>query len=569
MSQDWIIADIDDGAALELAADVGVHPITARVLIARGAAESKSARRYLEPALTDIPDPDALPGMEEAVTRLAQAVGERETIALFGDYDVDGVTGTALLALFLSAVGAQPIPFLPDRQGEGYGLAPAAVEEMRASGATLIVTIDNGTRSHEAIARAREKGIDVIVTDHHPVGQKLPPAIAIVNPKLPGTPEALAPLSGCGVAFMVVLGLRRRLREKGLLPSPEPNLRQHLDLVALGTIADAVDLVGVNRPLVRHGLAEIARSGKPGIRALMDVSGTDPARLSPGNVSYQLSPRINAAGRLLSAHKAYDLLLADDMATARPIARELDAANRERQRIEERIVGEALTMAAQATAGGPRSGLVLASKGWHVGVIGIVAAKVAERSRCPAAVVSLDMTPARGSARSVHGIDVARALAASADCLVRHGGHAMAAGFSLDADQVDSFAERFERACADLAPADRRQALSIDAIAAPLDITGRLAQEIASCQPFGNGNPEPLIALLDADVVDRRIVGIKHLKLRLRSQGIHFDAIGFGLGDALPPEVNRVALAFVPEIQTFQGVSSVQLKFRAVKPFEG
>lgn len=565
MMHDWIITDRTEAAAASLAKAIGIPPVVAGILIARGIETPEAARRFLDPELADIPDPFALANMPKAAERVADAVARGETVGIFGDYDADGVTATALLARFLRETGAATVVALPSRFGEGYGLTSAAVDDLAARGATLIVTVDNGTRAFEAIRHAKGVGLDIVVTDHHDPDGELPQALAIVNPKLAGTPPALKHLSGCGVAFMLALGVRRLLRERGLLGDPEPNLRQHLDLVAVGSIADAVELTGANRIFARHGIAELARSGKRGLRALMDVAGSDPARLTPGTVAFQLAPRINAAGRLADAGRAFALLVAEDATEALSLARELDGANRERQQVEERILNEALAMAERGGNAG-RAAVVLASENWHVGVVGIVAAKIAERFGRPAVVITRDPRPARGSARSFGGINLVEALASCSDLLVAYGGHAMAAGLSVDAGSIDAFAERLDGVCAKLAATVAPRRLRLDAAIGAAEITGDLAAAIAKLGPFGAGNPEPALLLAGADVLDRRTVGNGHLKLRVRSQGLHFDAIGFGLAASFPEGAARVDLAFLPEFNTFQGITSVQLKLRALRP---
>lgn len=566
MHEHWIIANQNDDAVRELAGALHLHPIAARVLMGRGISTVATAKRYLRPDLADLPSPFDLPGMDIAVQRLGAALARRERIVIFGDYDVDGVSGAALLHCFLRALGASPRVALPSRHGEGYGLSPTAVEALSREGVDCIVTVDNGMRATEAVERARALGIDVIVTDHHEAGSAPPAAVAVVNPKREGTPAALCHLSGCGVAFMVALALRRHLRDMGTLPSPEPNLRQHLDLAALGTIADAVALVDANRIIACHGMTEIARSSKIGLQALLDVSGTDPARLSAGAVAFQLAPRLNAAGRLSDAARALDLLLCQTPDDAWAIARELDGANRERQRIEERILSEAMAMAAADETTPQRAGLVLSSAGWHVGVIGIVAAKLAERYKRPAVVITRDTVPARGSARGFTGVHIARALEHANDLLLRHGGHAAAGGCSLDEEMIAAFADRFDDACRTLAAPAEASALAIDAAATPEEISGQLAEDLAAFAPFGAGNPEPVLALSSLDVTGRRTVGNGHVRLRLRSQGIHFDAIGFNMERTFPNGAERIDIAFVPELNTWQGVTTVQLKLRAVRP---
>jgi single-stranded-DNA-specific exonuclease len=565
MPQDWTVATIDEQAARSLARALDLNPITTRILINRGIDSPEAARRYLSPGLSDIPDPFLLPDMEAAVDRILAAMKSGEKIAIFGDYDVDGIAGTALLALFLKELGQDPITMLPNRAGEGYGLSRGAVEMLHEMGAGLIITVDNGTRAVAEIAYARKKGIDVIVTDHHALDGPKPNASALVNPHFLDQNSPCRQLAGCGVAFMLTLALRRRIREQGNLPDPEPNLRQHLDLVALGTVADIVSLTGTNRTLVRHGLVEIGRSAKPGIRRLLEVSGTSTQDIGPGAVAFRLAPRINAAGRIGDAHAALNLLTCSDTELALQIAQQLDRSNRQRQRQEERILIDVDSQLQKDQALATRAGIVMYAKNWHVGVLGIVASKITERLGRPAVVISLDTTPARGSARSAGGIDLLKALSQCQELLVRYGGHDMAAGLSIDAHHIETFAGRFDQACSRLTPTRKPRGLAIDAMVDPADITDRLAQEISCCQPFGIGNPEPILAMADMNIYDRRIVGQNHLKLKVGNQGQVFDAIGFGFGDKLSPDATRISLAFVPQLKSWRGVTSIQLKIRDLK----
>ena len=566
MPQKWIIHEVDEVRGRRLASEAGLHPVVAGLLLSRGICSADEAKKFLEPKLSDIPDPFSLSGMEEAASRIADAFEASERIAIFGDYDADGVTATAILSRFFAEAGFAPLTSLPSRFGEGYGLTSAAVDDLKDKGVTLIVTVDNGTRAFEAISHARAEGVDVVVTDHHDVGSSLPDAVAVVNPKREGSPGELLHLCGAGVAFMLTMALRKRLRERNRLASPEPNIRQHLDLVAIGAIADSVELVGANRIFAKHGLVEIARSKKSGIRALIEVAGSRADKLTPGAVAFQLAPRINAAGRLSDAGRALKLMLSDDESESSTIARELDAANRERQAVEERIVTEAMSILAADPRLPSRSAIVLSSDGWHVGVVGIVAAKIAQRFCRPAVVITRDSRPPRGSARSFTGINMVEALSSCGDLLVKFGGHAMAAGLSVEESSIEAFTERFDEACAALAPLTSPNSLSIDARVSADELTEELAAGIASMGPFGAGNPEPVLMLDEAEIVDRRIVGNGHLKLKLKSGGLIFNSIGFGMADSISPEARSVSAAFTPELNTWQGMTSLQLKLCALKP---
>lgn len=561
----WIVTDTNEALTKSLAGTLGIHPVTAKILLNRGVKDAEGAGRYFNPKLSDIPDPFLIPDMEKGAARIALAVEKKEKIAIFGDYDADGVTGSALLSLFLDAVGNRPLVFLPDRQGEGYGITKSAIAKMVAEGSRLIITVDNGTRAVDEISYAKSLGMDVVVTDHHNVEGGLPFACAVINPqRLTGDSE-LRELSGCGLAFMTALAVRKILREKGLLSQPEPNLKEHLDLAALGTVADAVPLVGINRILVRHGLLEIAGSKKAGIRALIEEAGTDVKTYGTDSVSFHLAPRLNAAGRLGSAHNALSLLVCGEESEARETARLLDGLNRERQKVEGKILNEAVLLIEKEVLKKRTASIVVASENWHVGVIGIAAAKISERWGMPTAVITRDFKPARGSARGLLGGDLVGLLSVCGEHLVRFGGHAMAAGFAIEEKNLDRFAESFDRVCASAAGGHTADALRIDAELNACDLSAKLVEEISNCRPFGIGNPEPILLMQNLSVLSARTVGNGHLKLCVRKDGVMFDAIGFRLAPKFPFEARSVSLAFVPEFNTWNGVTSVQLKIRDFK----
>jgi single-stranded-DNA-specific exonuclease len=565
MTNNWIINTADPTKVGLLAEELGIHPITAGILLGRGVTSADDARTYLNPELSNLPDPFELPGMAEAVKTIGDAIEHKKGIAIFGDYDVDGVTASALLALFLRSIGTDPIVMLPSRSGHGYGLAPELIDELQGMGTELLITVDNGTKSIDEVAHARSIGMDVVVTDHHDVGNVKPDANALVNPKLIAKGSPIEDLCGCGVVFMLTLALRKTLREKGLLPDPEPNLKRHLDLVALGTIADIVPLTGINRILVKHGLFEMSKTTKPGIQSLLRISGTNPLDIKPGSISFRIAPRINAAGRVGEADAALELMLSEDTASADVIAKELDRANSKRQKLEERVVKDVEKRIRENEAFDNQAGLVLHSRNWHIGVLGIVASKISRKHKKPTVIITAEGEPARGSARSANDIDLGVALEKCSDLLIRFGGHRMAAGLSINFDDIDEFARRFDEACRELTP-ETPPGINIDAIVAPDDITMDLVNELSSCQPFGSGNPEPVFAMEGMDIVDRRIVGDNHLKLKLGFGNQCFNAIAFGLGDAVPKDATKVSIVFVPEINTWNGTSSVQLRIKDITP---
>ncbi|MCF6180001.1 MAG: single-stranded-DNA-specific exonuclease RecJ [Geopsychrobacter sp.] len=427
-------------------------PLTSRALANRGFSSAEAADDFLRSKLGALPDPDLLPAMAIAVDRLSEALSRGEKIAVHGDYDVDGITGTSLLVESLRAFGGQVEFYIPSRLKDGYGLSAEAIRKTAKARCTLIVTVDCGVSALAEADLAKSLGLDLIITDHHQPPEVLPDCLALVNPHLPQNRFPWPDLAGVGVAFFLMLSLRRRLREQGLFSNlPEPDLKEVLDLVALGTIADMVPLGGVNRMLVRSGLQRLDQASRPGIFALKQVA--DVKKVSCGSVGFRLAPRLNAAGRLKDATLGVQLLLSEGARSVEELARELDRCNRERQQLEEQTLNEAVAMVEAGGCG--EHCLVLASEGWHAGVIGIVASRLVERYYRPTVMIALADGLGKGSARSVFGFNLFSALGRASGSLKSHGGHAAAAGLSLSADLVDAFRQDFEQvAAAELTAAD-------------------------------------------------------------------------------------------------------------------
>jgi single-stranded-DNA-specific exonuclease len=560
-------AEVDAAAAARLSAALGLHPLAARVLVARGHDAPAQVLAFLASPLQDLPDPFTMRGMDAAVARMVRAVEERERIALYGDYDVDGVTSTALLAGFLRACGADVVTAVPHRLTEGYGLNTAAVERLAGAGARLLVTLDCGITSAPEVRAAAALGVDAVVVDHHTVPVELPAARAILNPHQPGCAYPTKDLAAVGVTFALAMALRRALRERGRFgpERPEPNLREALDLVALGTIADVVPLVGANRILVRWGLEALARSRRPGVRALKRVAGiADGAEVSAGQVGFRLAPRINAAGRLDDAGRGVRLLLEDDEGRADALARELDRENQARQEIERTILEEALHDAGERVRAGAR-GLVLARDGWHAGVVGIVASRVVERFHRPAVLVALGEAEGKGSGRSIEGFHLHEALTACAPHLARFGGHRHAAGVTVERARLGAFRDAFEaHAAARLRDEDLVPRCRIEGWIEEREVDERAAVDLAKLGPYGAGHPEPVFALRGAAARARTVgAGGAHLKLALG----RLDAIGFGMGDRLALcGGGAVEAAFTVGLDEWGGARRVQLRLRDVRP---
>ena len=536
----WSLTPIDERLAAALAQRHGLPEIVARVLAARGVGLSE-VESFLAPKLRDLlPDPCRLKDMRAGAERLAAAITGGERIAVFGDYDVDGATAAALLLRFLSALGAPACLYVPDRLREGYGPNAPALLGLRRQGISLVVTVDCGIAAHDPLAAAAAAGLDVIVVDHHLGRESLPPAIAVIDPKRLDDTGGLDHLAAVGVAFLLAVDVNRLLRQAGWYAGrAEPDLRQWLDLVALGTVCDMVPLCGVNRAFVTQGLAIMARRGNPGLRAIGDVAGLAGP---PGarDLGFAIGPRINAGGRVGEADLGARLLATDDPDEAVRLARRLDAFNRERQTIEQAVIDG--TLAQLGDDGGPGPLLWAAAEGWHPGVLGIVASRLVERFQRPAVVIGLDGGRAVGSGRSVPGFDLGSAVNAAtrAGLLIKGGGHAMAAGFTASASRIpELFAFFAERLAVDAANADRLRGLAIDGVLSLRGAAALPAGVLSALAPFGPGHPEPRFVIEAVRLAHMRTVGSQHLCCGLidgagaRLQAIAFRCVDLPLGRAL------------------------------------
>jgi single-stranded-DNA-specific exonuclease len=470
----------------ELARALGVTPTLAGLLMARGYTTAEAAHAFLHPTLDHLHDPLLLPDAEAAATRLARALQEREKILIHGDYDVDGVTATALLTRVLETLGGQVETFVPHRQHDGYDLQVETVRRAAAEGTRLIVTVDCGILAFEAAEAARELGVDLIITDHHqPDPSRLPPAVAVVNPTRLDSAYPFRDLTGVGVAYKVALALLQSLEV------PDASFRRNfLDLVALGTVSDCLPLLGENRVLVKFGVEALRTSRKPGIKALLAAAKVPCP--TAGSIAYNLGPRLNAIGRLDAAHHAMRLLVTQDPSEAAELAERLNRCNEERQAAQSRVLADAMEQARELDLRRTPV-LVLAASGWHAGIIGIVAAKLAESFHRPAILIALEGETGRGSARSVADFHILDALRRCQDHLGKLGGHAGAAGFEIRAQAVPALREALARVAAESLPAEpRTPPLELDDLLAPEEITPQLARELGLLEPFGHGNPEPL-----------------------------------------------------------------------------
>lgn len=568
MQKKWVLRKQEPILSENLSAELALHPLVSAILSARGITDTDAARRFLRPSLADMIDPALMKGMTAAVERLVTAHRRNEPICVYGDFDVDGITGTSLLVSFLRQAGFACGYFIPNRFDDGYGLKIDALERIIATGATLIVSVDCGITAIDEAWYCRSRGVDLIIVDHHTPGERIPAAVSVLNPLQPGCGYPFKALAGVGVAFNLLVALRSALRGEGLFPSGNgPDLREWLDLVALGSIADVVPLTGQNRMYAAYGLRLLSNSAKPGIQALKRVAGLT-GEVNCGHVGFRLAPRLNAAGRMESAVPGVELLLSVDPSESRRVAEELDAANAERQAIERSIFDDAVARIESQGTFPARRSIVLASETWHQGVIGIVASRLVERYHRPTILIALaEDGTAKGSGRSIPGFHLLEAIGGCAGQLERFGGHRHAAGIGLSADRVDGFAAAFEAEAARmLGDAELVPRLDIDVEARPEELTRELALELKRLEPFGAGNPEPLLVMRDLTVTERRVVGEGHLRLRLSAGSRSFAAIAFRM--AHRETTGAVDIAFFPEMNEWNGNSNLQLRIKDLRPAE-
>ncbi|MEW6072034.1 MAG: single-stranded-DNA-specific exonuclease RecJ [Planctomycetota bacterium] len=578
MGATWRIRTPDPAAVRAVAGRSSLHPLVAALLVNRGLADPAAAERHLRAAPLDLHDPFLLPDMAPACTRLARAVKEGETILVHGDYDVDGVTGTALLMRLFRALGANARWHIPNRLEHGYSFGEHSIARAEEVGARLVISVDNGTSAHDVIARLAARGVDTVVTDHHePTHADLPRAVAIVNPKLPGSTYPWRELCGGAVAFKLAWGLAQTMNGGRRASAPiKAFLEEATAFVAIATVCDVVPLRDENRVFARYGLKAMRAGTSPGLRALVEIAGLGTGPLTAEDVAFQIGPRLNASGRLGGAEKAVELLLADDEATARRRAVELDGLNRRRREIEQEVWIEARAQAADFADPRAHPVLVLAGEGWHQGVVGIVAARLAEELDRPAVVIGLDGDSGRGSARSRPGFDVLDAIRGAAPHLARFGGHAQAAGLEIEASAVDAARVAIcARARAQLASAPPpAPGLVIDGELPFPHLTPTLMRELDLLEPYGVENEKPVLLSRDLRLAEPpRRVGADgaHLMLQLRQGAATMKAMAFRMGGrAGELGLGRpLDVVHTPRWNTFRGLTSLELLVHDFAPGEG
>lgn len=545
------------------AQQLGISELVCQLLAQRGVTDLDAAGVFLSGTLAALPDPFLLDGMTAAVQRLVAAISAGETIAVHGDYDVDGITATALLCEALSWFGAVVEYHIPLRTRDGYGLSEQAIRRAAQSGVQLIVSVDCGISALLEADLAAQLGIDLIITDHHQPLDRLPVAVARINPWLAACRYPDKKLSGVGVAFMLSLALRSALRHSGHLAVPEPDVRYLLDLVAMGTIADLVPLSGINRILVKAGLRLLERGQRPGVVALKQIA--DVKQVSAGAVGFKLAPRLNAAGRLEDAALGVELLLCQDSRQATQMASQLNDFNQQRQTIEQQVLDQAIERISKELAQ-EQFTIVLADERWHAGVIGIVASRLVERFHRPTVLIAIDHGVGKGSARSIAGFHLFKSFQHCAALLGGFGGHEFAAGLSIDPQRVPEFAQSFEQYARQRLSAPDLVALrNYDAEVLLHHLDRTFYDELQALAPFGAGNPEPLLLCRGVEVFQPTVVGTKHVRFVVRQAGVSHPCIAFSFGDRLAEFDGEVDVLFQLTLNSWRDRETLQLNIKDIR----
>jgi len=563
----WKLSEVKENIRALFAEEFKLNPIVSQILVNRSITDLETARRFLNPSLHDLHSPFLMKDMKEGVARLIRAVQGGEKVAIYGDYDADGITSLAILYRFLREIHECVLYYIPDRVDEGYSLNRKAIDRLRAQDVRLIVTVDCGVSDREEIEYARTQGIDTIVLDHHEVPATLPAAAAVINPNRGDCPFPFKHLAGVGIVFNFLIALRGALRNIGFWARrPYPNLKDYLDLVALGTIGDLSPLVDENRIFARIGLELLNEDRRVGLKALRDTAGLGNTVIDSGVASFALIPRINAAGRVGAPDDAVRLLLTEDPVEAQRIAYRLDACNRERQRLEKTIFDEIMARIDSMGDAREKGALVLASPEWHPGVIGIVASRVVDRFYRPTILISLKDGIGKGSGRSIAEFNLYEGLKLCDPLLISYGGHRYAAGISVKEGDIEKLSEVLGDIVKEgLVVQELVQETHIDAQCSLSRITYDLVSQFDRLAPFGIRNPEPIFCSRNVQVSYPTVVGNKHLKMRVYGDGVSCSSIWFNRGDyAQDIEGVRLDIAFTPQINTWNGSSNIQLKVRDI-----
>jgi len=579
VSRKWSFHPHDEAAISKLSQQLRVTPLMAQVLIARGYTTAEDAKRHLEPKLSYLHEPMLLPGVPEASQRIVQAVKDKRRVTVYGDYDVDGVTSTSLLWHCLKLLGGNVDYYIPCRMEEGYGLNEAAIRQLHEEDSSrLLITVDCGIASVNEAAVAKEIGLELIITDHHTIGDELPDAAVLVHPRLPNTEYPFGDLCGVGVAFKLAWAVCQ-LAGDGQRASPRMRefLKSAVGLAAIGTVADVVPLVDENRIIVRYGLHSLRENPSLGLKALLKICNLDEKpQLTAEDIGFGIGPRINAAGRLGQARLAVEMLTTENPERAYALAAYVDELNKNRKTVERRITKEAKEMIEQHPEWADHPTLVLANHDWHQGVIGIAASRIAETFEKPTVVISLkDDGTGTGSARSFAGFDMYAGLEASQEFIMRFGGHKFAAGLTVDAKQIDELRTSLANwAKLNFHPTEDDLALHVDAEVHLSEVTRRAVAELEHLGPFGASNPKPRFAAVRVDLAEPPKTmgeGAQHLALRLQQHNTKLRAIAFGRGEwaaEIAAVAGPLAISFAPQINSFRGYESVELQLHDWKPPE-
>ncbi|MDP2921526.1 MAG: single-stranded-DNA-specific exonuclease RecJ [Candidatus Omnitrophota bacterium] len=564
----WNVCKPDAASQKYLSETLLITPIISQLLVNRGISDINKIKAFLNSSLAELYNPFLMEGMHEAVSRIKKALDKKEKILIHGDYDVDGVTSVTLLFLTLKELGAEPLYYIPDRLTEGYGLGSSGVEEAVRIKADLVITVDCGISSHEEINELNKEGIDVIITDHHEPPKILPEAYAIINPRQRACAYPDKNLSGVAIAFKLCQALGSELGNAGFW--------RHLDLVALGTVSDVAPVVGENRILVKEGL-KLLRNGDSniGIKALIEVSGIRKERLGAFEIGFILGPRINAAGRLGSARTAIELLLASDSEKARELAKKLNEANQERQRIEKNTLKEAISKIERDVNFKDHKVIVLHNEDWHTGVMGIVASRISDKFNRPAILISTKDGIGRGSGRSIENFHLFEALESCESFLKEYGGHQYACGLTILEENLSGFIKSInELASGSISAEDLTQSLNIDMDIRLGSIDYKMAEDMRRLEPFGEGNPEPIFCSRGIRLAQPvRVLKGEHIKFQVTDGARNFEAIGFGMAKDSEIELamknyQAFDMAYTVSLNSWRGENIVQLKIEDIKPSE-
>jgi len=561
---EWHILKEDKKLQIALAKELNISPILSQLLINRGIRELTSARKFLKSDFKDLRDPYSFKDMEKAIDRILKAINNEERILIFGDYDVDGITSTALLFSILKELTSNLYYYLPNRFKEGYGLNEKVVDLANQNDFTLIITVDCGISSVYEVAKAENYGIDVIIIDHHKPQKEIPSAISIINPQYDES-YPFKELAGVGVCFKVAQALYEKLKKR------QEDLYSFLDYVVLGTIADSVPFLDENRILIKHGLKVLNQTKREGLKALMLESGVDYGDLNTKEINFALAPRLNAAGRLGDPKLALESLLVDSPSKAEFLAKKLNEINKSRRDIGDNILKKARGLAFKQIEEENNKILVLSSEGWNQGVIGIIASRLVDEFNRPAIVISKEDGTGKGSGRSTKGFHLYRALETCKDILINFGGHKYAVGITIDCNQISKFKSRINEIAQNyIKESDLIPGLEVDAQLSLSDINLSLIKDINNLEPFGLGNPQPIFCSYNNMISDWRVVGEnrEHLKLKIMDKNKVFDGIGFGLykgGNQIFSESKVADLAFNIEMNKWNGLENIQLNIKDIK----